>query len=119
MKRYRVIGRVVTVNPGGVLQLKKEQAAPRAHALSDLKKGLYMVNQPVQFKNGEEFGYDGAVSKSLMVDLADLKKLEEEEKKKRAETGEGGEGEDADPVTGEVTEGGSDPGSGDDPETAA
>lgn len=65
----------------GVLELTKEQAAPRLHNLKSQGKGLFEVVNPVEFKRGEVIGYDGDLPKALGD------KLEVEEKaasKKRA-----------------------------------
>jgi hypothetical protein len=60
----------------GILELNKGQAAPRIRArqITDLGEGLYEVTGVVQFKAGEEFGYDGEVGKALSEKLALKKK---------------------------------------------
>ena len=68
MKQYFVIALAVNI-ASGILALNKDQAASRVHCLEDLGDGLYEVKQPVQFKRGEEFGYDGEVNKALLQDL--------------------------------------------------
>lgn len=72
MQRVTVIERPVTIGPGAVLQLKKDQATSRAHALKSLGRALYLVEQPVQFKLGEKFGYDGPIDKTLLSCLDGL-----------------------------------------------
>jgi hypothetical protein len=65
MERYEVVAPHVEIHTG-ILQLSKEQADARAHALDDLGEGLYQIRRPVQFKCGETFGYDGTVNKALL-----------------------------------------------------
>lgn len=68
MQRYSVIGPKVEIH-SGILHLSKTQAAARVHALDDLGEGLYQVSRPIQFKKGEEFGYDGSVNKALLQQM--------------------------------------------------
>ena len=75
MRKVRVIKpQGVTISPGTILDLNKKQAARRAFALKDLKKGLYLVEKPVMFKHGEEFGFDGDLGKDLLGNLINMKK---------------------------------------------
>lgn len=69
MQRYTVTGHSVNIH-SGILDLAPEQAASRLHSLADLGDGLYEVLSPVQFKRGEEIGYDGEVNKALMQQIA-------------------------------------------------
>lgn len=67
MKTITVTDQPVNVNSGQV-QLTREQAKPRLHNLKPVKvdkdgAGVYSVEQPIQFKRGEKFGYDGQVGK--------------------------------------------------------
>jgi hypothetical protein len=64
MEHYRVIGHKAEIH-GGQVQLTDVQAAPRAHNLESLGKGLYNVTAPIQFKAGETFGYDGEFPKAM------------------------------------------------------
>lgn len=68
MQKYKALKKVELFS--GILELDKKQAAPRAHLLQDLGEGLYEITGPVQFKAGEEFGYDGEVTKAMAQDLA-------------------------------------------------
>jgi len=68
MKQYFVIALAVNI-AGGILALNKDQAESRVHCLEDLGDGLYEVRKPVQFKHGEEFGYDGEINKALLQEL--------------------------------------------------
>jgi len=64
----------------GVLILTKEQAAVRAHNLRKVKGG-YEIVRPVQFKCGEEIGYDG----ELTLELAEAFGIEKPGKKNPSE----------------------------------
>lgn len=69
MKRFCVVGTKGVTLHSGVLQLSAEQASARAYALRSLGDDLYLIEKPVQFKCGEEFGFDGEVTKVMLVDL--------------------------------------------------
>lgn len=71
MKRYEVISVKVTL-ASGVLQLSKEQAGCREHALRPMGDGLFLIDQPVEFKCGEVIGYDGEINKILMTEIEPL-----------------------------------------------
>lgn len=79
MQKVTVIERPVTIGPGAVLHLKKDQAASRSHSLKSLGRCLYLVEKPVQFKLGEKFSYDGPVDKALLACLDGLTLPEPEE----------------------------------------
>lgn len=64
MDKYLVVA-PATFGAGARLGLSKEQAAARAHALKEVGKGVYVAQQPVQFKAGETVGIDGELPKSL------------------------------------------------------
>ncbi|WP_020675282.1 hypothetical protein [Geopsychrobacter electrodiphilus] len=93
MERYRIKAASANFH-SGILQLNDQQASARQHALEDLGDGLYEIKQPVQFKRGEELGFDGDVSKLLLEQLEvtdgpaieDLKAPELIERIKAAET---------------------------------
>lgn len=68
MKSYEVTSTVAKIF-GGVVELNNDQYKTRAHNLEKIGKGKYKVLSPVQFKRGEQFGYDGEMPKSLAVDL--------------------------------------------------
>src|SRR5688500_18384128 len=63
----------------GVLTLTKEQAAVRMHNLRKIKGG-YEIARPVQFKRGEEIGYDG----ELTLELAEAFGVEKPGKKNQS-----------------------------------
>lgn len=77
MRRYIVIAASANFN-SGILELTREQAAPRGHSLDPLDKDLYLIKAPVQFKAGENIGYDGDVNKAMLA----LIEPEEGQKKK-------------------------------------
>lgn len=66
MKQVTVAERPITVNSGQV-QLTAAQAKTRLHNLKLVKagkeSGVYEVVQPIQFKAGETFGFDGVMRK--------------------------------------------------------
>jgi len=67
--KYIVTGKSVSIT-GGVLTLSEAQAADRAHCLKKLSgKNQYEILETVIFKNGEKFGFDGKLPKSIGVDL--------------------------------------------------
>ncbi len=68
MKDVTVIGRSVTL-ASGALRLSAKQAAARAPFLRALKGDTYTIIAPVVFKQGESFGYDAEISKSLALVL--------------------------------------------------
>lgn len=62
--RYVITGRAAVINDG-VLELTKEQASPRLHHLKPIGEGRFEVLHPVEFKAGEEIGFDGELPKSM------------------------------------------------------
>ena len=76
LKKYVVIGVVANVNSGIVI-ISAEQAKPREHNLMPLDvdektgAGAYEVLQPIQFKNGEVFEFDGVFPKMMASEVAD------------------------------------------------
>jgi len=64
MKHY-IAKQAVTLH-GGLLTLNPDQARRRAHRLKGTDdKEIFEIVQPIQFKAGEEFGFDGDVPKDL------------------------------------------------------
>ena len=68
MQTYRVIA-PLTLHTGGIA-LTDAQAEPRANRLQRRGEGVYEVVLPVQFKAGEEIGYEGDLPKALATMLA-------------------------------------------------
>ena len=72
-KNYKVIGNMAIIGVGIVLKLRSSQAETRALSLKQKKKDIYIVLEPVQFKQGEEIIIiSGNVSKSVLKNLSDL-----------------------------------------------
>ncbi|TAK45259.1 MAG: hypothetical protein EPO27_10595 [Betaproteobacteria bacterium] len=63
MKEY-VAKAVLTLGAGRV-RIDVEQAKTRAHNLKPLGEGLHEIVNPIQFKRGERFGWDGEVPKAM------------------------------------------------------
>ncbi|MDA9231362.1 hypothetical protein N9O56_02205 [Rickettsiales bacterium] len=73
MKNYKVTGHIAIIGVGIVLKLSSSQAETRASSLKQKKKGIYIVLEPVQFKQNEEITIiSGNVSKSVLKNLTDL-----------------------------------------------
>ena len=64
MNKYIVTARVARLM-AGVLTLTDEQSAPRAHNLKALGKNRFEIIAPVEFKSGEEIGYESTLPKIL------------------------------------------------------
>jgi len=81
MIRYIVTALFVNIM-SGTLELTDEQYMSRAHALKPVKgmDDQYEVTGRVQFKRGEEIGYDGEVNKSLVKSLQPVEEAPEEDK---------------------------------------
>ena len=77
MKNYEVTGRVAGI-ASGVVKLSDEQAASRIHNLKDLGKGEYEIVNPIEFKNGELFGYSGDLPKVMASVVTKAGKLVKE-----------------------------------------
>jgi len=93
MKNFKVTGRVAQFFSGRV-KLSVEQAASRLHNLKDLGEGIFEIINPIEFKHGEKFGYDGDVpkvlAKELKVKKADSADGEPPKKKKTKKTPKSG-----------------------------
>lgn len=77
MKRFKIIN---MANFGsGRLQLSTGQAQARLHNLTHIKDDIYEIVKPVQFKSGEELGYDGEINKLLMLDIEEAEAEKKEE----------------------------------------
>lgn len=62
--RYIITGRAAAIHCG-VLELTEAQAKPRLHNLNVLGEGRFEVLRTVEFKQGEEIGFDGELPKSM------------------------------------------------------
>lgn len=69
---------------GGVLHLTAEQVKHRAHNLKHLGKNRFEIINPVEFKAGEEFGYEGDLPKALADNLTTKAEAEAAAKKAAA-----------------------------------
>jgi len=73
MKNYKVTGHIAIIGVGIVLKLSSSQSSTRASSLKKKKKDIYIVLEPVQFKQNEEITIiSGNVSKSVLKKLSDL-----------------------------------------------
>lgn len=68
--KYKVTGAFVELH-AGVLTLTKQQARDRMHNLRKLKGNSFEIVKPVQFKQGEEIGFDGDITHQLADLLGD------------------------------------------------
>lgn len=57
---------------GGNLELDKDQLRRRRRLVTDNEDGTFAIKKSVQFKTGEEFGYDGDIPKTLADCLTEL-----------------------------------------------
>lgn len=87
LKKFVVTGRSAEVH-GGLVRLTAAQAKPRLHNLTavDVGKegvnvgaGVYEVRGRIQFKNGEQFEYDGQFPKAMAAAIADPKEVEKDQ----------------------------------------
>jgi len=69
-KKY-VVTAISATLPTGIVTLSPAQASSRAQNLKSLGDGRFQIVNPVQFKAGEEFGYDGELPKALADVLLD------------------------------------------------
>ena len=75
MQTYKIIGHSAILGVGLTLNLSKSQASTRIKSLKQKKKDIYIVLEPVQFKQGEIISViSGNVSKSVLVNLEDTSK---------------------------------------------
>lgn len=72
MNRYQAVDTVYLYD--GVIDLSNDQLATRRHLLIDAPGGGHKIIGQVCLKRGEEFGYDGTVSKSLADKVEVIKK---------------------------------------------
>lgn len=61
---------------GGILELDADQVRRRANYLNKLEDGRFEILNPVNFKAGETFGFDGIVPKAIAKSMVDLDKVE-------------------------------------------
>ncbi|OGI44525.1 MAG: hypothetical protein A2V92_03735 [Candidatus Muproteobacteria bacterium RBG_16_65_31] len=75
MKTFKVIGHVAAVH-AGLVKLGDDQARPRKHLLRPRGDGVYEVLRPIQFKQGEQFGYDGEFPKAMATVIMTTEQIE-------------------------------------------
>lgn len=75
---------VVTLPAGATLVLTEQQAAARQHALQSVAgaRGRYTSTQPIQFKAGEVFVYEGELPKAM---AQAVEQLEQQRRRSKAE----------------------------------
>lgn len=86
MQKCIVTAKSVSFGPGHRLQLSKAQASIRSHNLNQIDGNIYEVTNQVEFKGGEEFGFDGEVPKALMQMVETDQKMKAEKKKSPADS---------------------------------
>jgi membrane protein involved in colicin uptake len=84
MQKYIVTEKVAVIVQG-VLHLTDEQVKHRERNLKKLGKGRYELTGAVQFKRGEEIGYEGDLPKSIAENLTTKDAVEAATKKANAE----------------------------------
>ena len=74
MNLIRIKARLAEFAPGQILHLTEAQAAPRLMNLEDLGEGRYHVARPVEFREGEQIGFEGELTPALheLVEVGDL-----------------------------------------------
>jgi len=80
MKIYRVDAKSYSFFHG-LVQLTEKQAKPRAHQLKPLGEGIFEIVQPIEFKAGEELGFDGEVNARLLQNITPIPEIKVEQKK--------------------------------------
>ncbi len=82
MQTYKVIGHSAILGVGLVLKLTQAQSSTRTQKLKCKSKDIYIVLEPVQFKQGEIISVvSGNVSKAVLANLEDTSKPKKQEKK--------------------------------------
>jgi hypothetical protein len=75
MHKYEVTQGPLTLSPGIIVHLNKEQADLRQHALKKCKEGVYEIVEAVQFKNGEVIGFDEIPNKAILSAFFPVEKI--------------------------------------------
>jgi hypothetical protein len=66
MQKFKVIKPIHLQS--GVLELSSGQARERTHAVRSLGADRFRILHPVQFKVGEEFGFEGDLPKAFLTE---------------------------------------------------
>lgn len=64
----------------GLVQLTEKQAGVRAHQLIPRGEGIFEIVQPIEFKAGEELGFDGEVNAALLQNITPIPEIKTEKK---------------------------------------
>ena len=81
MKQFKTSA-IVNLTAGN-LELDKDQHRRRRHLVTANGDGTFAIVKSVQFKAGEEFGFDGEISNTLAADVTPLTPKEAKALKKR------------------------------------
>lgn len=76
MNRFKTIA--VTNLHTGIVELSRAQAVVRERSLRNLEGDFYEITGPIQFKVGEEIGFDGEVNKRLLEEIRPVDEIKEE-----------------------------------------
>jgi len=79
MKTYRVDTKSYRFFHG-LVQLTEKQARVRAHQLIPRGEGIFEIVQPIEFKAGEELGFDGEVNAALLQNITPIPEIKTEKK---------------------------------------
>src|SRR5688500_1242679 len=82
--KYKVVAPFIELH-SGTLTLTKEQAGVRMHNLRKTKAG-YEIVRPVQFKHGEQIGYDGELTHMLAEAFGSEKRKEKNPSEQSVQT---------------------------------
>lgn len=63
----------------GLVKLTENQAKLRGHQLKPRGEGIFEIIQPIEFKAGEELGYDGEVNAALLQNITPISQIKAEE----------------------------------------
>ena len=79
MKTYRVDTKSYRFFHG-LVQLTEKQAKVRMHQLIPRGEGIFEIVQPIEFKAGEELGFDGEVNAALLQNITPIPEIKAEKK---------------------------------------
>lgn len=71
MNIYTVIGKLASIGAGRV-KLDDDQARTRRHNLKHIDADVFEIVNPIQFKHGQQFGYQGEIDNVLKANLAEI-----------------------------------------------
>ena len=82
MKTYRVDTKSYRFFHG-LVQLTEKQARVRAHQLVPRGEGIFEIVQPIEFKAGEELGFDGEVNAALLQNITPIPQIKAEKEEEQ------------------------------------